>query len=65
MNLQRLINQHPSLFAMIFPAYFVLLWISVAAIISLVGGWFSLSKVYRTGLPFQGTKWTMQGGQMR
>src|SRR5579863_9342449 len=65
MNLQRFINQHPSWFAVIFPAYFVLLWISVAAIISFVGGWFALSRVYRTRLPFQGTKWTMQSGQMR
>jgi hypothetical protein len=36
-----------------------------AAIISLVGGWFSLAKVYRTRVPFDGTKWRMQSGRMR
>jgi hypothetical protein len=65
MNLQRFINQNPSLFAVMFPAYFLFLWIFVSAIISLVSGWFSLAKVYRTRVPFQGRKWTMQNGQMR
>jgi hypothetical protein len=65
MNLQRFLNQHPYAFAVIFPAYFLFLWFSIAAIISFVGGWFSLSKLYRTRVPFQGTKWTMQSGQMR
>jgi hypothetical protein len=37
----------------------------VGAIISFVGGWFSLAKVYRTRVPFEGAKWRMQSGQMR
>jgi len=41
--MQRFIDQHPSLFAAIFPVYFVALWLLVGAIVSLVGGWFSLS----------------------
>jgi hypothetical protein len=65
MNLQRLIDQHPSIFAAIFPIYFFCLWCLVAAIVSYVGGWFSLAKVYRTRAPFNGAKWRMQSGQMR
>ena len=65
MNLQRLIDQHPSVFAAIFPIYFLCLWFLVGAIISFIGGWFSLAKVYRTRLPFNGAKWRMQSGRMR
>ena len=59
------IDQHPSVFAAIFPIYFFCLWFLVAAIISFIGGWFSLAKHYRTRLPFNGAKWRMQSGQMR
>ena len=44
-NLQRFIDQHPSLFVAIFPVYFITLWLLVGAIISFVGGWFSLSRL--------------------
>jgi hypothetical protein len=64
-NLQRFIDQHPTLFVAIFPVYFVTLWLLVGAIISFVGGWFSLSKLYRTRVPFNGAKWGGQSGQMR
>jgi hypothetical protein len=65
MNLQRLIDQHPAVFAAIFPLYFFCSWLLVAAITSFIGGWFSLAKVYRTRVPFNGTKWRGQSGQMR
>ena len=65
MNLQRLIDQHPSVFAWIFPIYFVCLWFLVTATISFVGGWLSLANPYRTRVPFNGAKWRMQSGQMR
>jgi hypothetical protein len=65
MNLQRLIDQHPSAFAAIFPIYFLCLWLLVGATISVMGGWFSLAKVYRTQVPFDGTRWRMQSAQMR
>jgi len=65
MNLQRLIDQHPSEFAAIFPIYFLCLWLLVGATISVMGGWFSLAKVYRTQVPFDGTRWRMQSAQMR
>jgi hypothetical protein len=65
MNLQHFINLHPSLFAAIFPLYFLVLWILVAALISFVGGWFSLAKVYRTKVPFNGAMWRMQSARMR
>jgi hypothetical protein len=35
------------------------------ATIGFAGGWSSLSRVYRTRVPFDGAKWGMQSGQMR
>jgi hypothetical protein len=65
MNLQHWIDQNPSAVVAIFPIYFLCLWSLVAAIISFVGGWFSLAKVYRTRVPFNGVKWRMQSARMR
>jgi len=65
MNLQRFIDQHPSVFAVIFPIYFLSLWLLVGAAISSVGGWFSLARVYRAQAAFTGAKWSMQSAQMR
>jgi small-conductance mechanosensitive channel len=65
MNFQRFIDQHASAFVVIFPVYFLCLWLLVTAIISFVGGWFSLAKVYRTRVPFSGAKWGMQSAQLR
>jgi hypothetical protein len=65
MNLQQWIDQHASLFVLIFPLYFLFLWLLVGAVISFVGGWFSLAKVYRAQGAFNGAKWKMQSGQMR
>src|SRR5580658_7692562 len=65
MNLQRLIDQHPFALLAIFPIYFLWLWLLVGATISVIGGWFSLAKVYRTQEAFDGAKWRMQSGQMR
>jgi hypothetical protein len=62
---QRLIDQHPAVFALVFPVYFLFLWLLVAAVVSFIGGWFSLAKVYRTRVPFNGPKWRMQSGRMR
>lgn len=62
MNLQRLIEQH---FALIFPMYFLTLWFLLGAVLSLIGGWFSLAQIYRTRVAFNGAKWRMQSGQMR
>jgi hypothetical protein len=64
-NLQRIIDQHPAVFAAIFPIYFLCLWLLVGATTSLIGGWFSLSRTYRTRVPFHGAKWRGQSGQMR
>ncbi|MFZ0418249.1 MAG: hypothetical protein WAM04_09080 [Candidatus Sulfotelmatobacter sp.] len=41
------------------------MWVLVSTIISFVGGWFALSQVYRTRVPFTGAKWRMQSGQLR
>jgi hypothetical protein len=67
MNLQHWIEKHPAVFVAIIPIYLLFLWLLVGAIISVVGGWFSLSKVYRTRtrVPFEGAKWGGQSGRMR
>jgi hypothetical protein len=65
MNLHRLIYQHPSVWFVLSPLYFLCLWMLVGALISVVSGWFSLARVYRTRVPFDGAKWRMQSGQMR
>ncbi len=65
MSLQRLIDQHPSEFALIFPIYFLFLWLLAGAVVSFIGGWFSLAQVYRTQEAFDGAKRRMQSGQMR
>jgi hypothetical protein len=65
LNLQHWIGQHPTAFAAIFPIYCLSLWLLIGAIISFIGGWFSLAKVYRTRLPLDGAKCRMQSGQMR
>jgi len=49
----------------IIPIQIVCTWLLVGTIISFVGGWFSLSKLYRARMPFHGMKWRMQSGQMR
>ena len=54
MNLQRLIEQHPAAPAAIMPIFFVCLWLFISATISVIGGWFSLAKVYRTQVAFDG-----------
>ncbi len=65
-HLQRFITEHPLLFwAVIFPAYFISLWLLVSTVISLIGGWFSLSKIYRARGQFLGTQLRRQSGQMR
>jgi hypothetical protein len=65
MNLQPWIDQHASLFALIFPVYFLTLWLVVGAVVSFIGGWFSLARAYRTQEEFDGATWRMQRGQMR
>ena len=67
MNLQRLIDQHP--FAAsgdlsdLLP---LVVWLLVGATISVIGGWSSLAKVYRTEVAFDGTEnGECRSGQMR
>jgi hypothetical protein len=61
---QHFTDQHPSLLAAI-PVYFVTLWLGIGAIISSMGGWLWLSKLYRAQVEFGGAKWGRQSGRMR
>ena len=61
-NFQHFLDQN---FAAVFPIFFLTLWLSISAVISFIGGWFALSKLYRASAPFNGFKRKMQSGQMR
>lgn len=66
MQLQTWIDQHPTLFwTIVFPAYFVGLWLTVCAAVSYIGGWQTLANRFRMHDIFNGAKWSMQSGQMR
>jgi hypothetical protein len=65
MNLQHAIHQHPYLLPLVFPMYFVSIWLVVGMSVSRIGGWWSLAKVYRTQDEFHGDTWRWQSGQMR
>ena len=62
MTFQRFVAQHPALYAII---SFVTLWLVVNAIASYLTGWFALSELYRTRVPFSGAKWRWQSAHMR
>lgn len=52
-------------FPIVFPLFFVCLWLFICTVISYVGGWASLSKLFRAQFPFEGATWGWQRGQMR
>ena len=62
MDAQKWIDRH---FAVVFPIYFVLLWLAITALISYTGGWRTLSKTFRARGPFKGPTWHFQSGRMR
>jgi len=64
-NMQNWLNQHPAAFCLIFPAYFLILWLLVSAINSYVGGWTALATQFRLKQPFAGPRCTWQSGHMR
>jgi hypothetical protein len=63
--MQNWLDQHHTALWLIFPAYFLTLWLLVSAIISYIGGWMTLAKQFRLKQPFAGTRWTGQSDQMR
>jgi hypothetical protein len=65
MILHNLIDQHPAVAVGILLIYFVLLWLVVGAAVSLIGGWHSLAKRYRTQEAFTGAERRMQSARMR
>ena len=48
-----------------FVVYFICLWVAISFVISLVGGWFELGRVYRAAKPFQGERWRFQDAYLR
>ena len=63
-NVQRCIDQHPLLFAALFPVSFAARWLLVGAI-SFIDGWFCSSKLYQGRVPFKSAIWTIESGPMR
>ena len=48
-----------------FILFFIVLWISVSMLISVIGGWRSLSGDYRANFPYDGKKLRMKSVSMR
>src|SRR4051794_28236208 len=63
--MQNWIDNHHSALWFIIPAYGLLLWLFVSAVISLIGGWSALAKRFALNTPFLGKCWNRQSGQMR
>ena len=63
--MQSWLDHHHSALWLIFPAYFVTIWLLVSATIGYTGGWTTLVKRFRLQEPFTGQQWTRQSGQMR
>jgi hypothetical protein len=60
--MQPWIDRHPLAFWL---ADFFSIWLLVSLVISLIGGWFSLARRFRSQAPFVGSKWWGQSGWMR
>jgi hypothetical protein len=52
-------------FAIIFPLYFLTLWIGISYLIAKMGGWRALAARFRTSGEFSGATWSFQGAAMR
>ena len=63
--MQNWLNHHPSAFWIIFPLYFLALWLFVSATVSYISGWATLARRYRALEPFVGARWKWQSAQMR
>jgi len=61
-QMQAWMDQYPVAFGLV---YFVFLWLLVLFVISLLGGWFSLSRKFRYRGKFSGPKWAGVSGWMR
>lgn len=47
------------------PLYFAGFWIFISFLISLIGGWHELARVYAAEQPFEGEGWSMQDAGLR
>lgn len=52
-------------FLIVFPIFFVAMWIASGYAVALFGGWRLLARHFRAQAPFSGRKWRMQSAQMR
>ena len=48
-----------------FPIFFLVLWIGICMLLSIISGWWSLSKDYRANFPFNGKKLRMKSATLR
>jgi hypothetical protein len=48
-----------------FPLVFIVFWLVISLVISRIGGWAALAKVYRCEDSFEGERWRFRSGQMR
>lgn len=59
------LSRNPWVLAVLFPVFFVTLWVVILNFIGKVSGWASLAERYRLADPFQGETWSFQSAQMR
>jgi hypothetical protein len=62
--MQDWINNHHSVFWVIFPLCFVTLWLGASAVLSFVAGWAMLAKKFRCASSFDGVRLDLQSGRM-
>jgi hypothetical protein len=53
------------IFWIVFPLYFVSLWLGISYILSAAGGWRRLARRFRTDSAFSGEEWSFQSANMR
>jgi len=63
--MQPWIQQHPASWSVIFPIFFVAMWLLIFAAISVVGGWHALAERFRSDGSFTGVTWGWQSAYFR
>ena len=65
MSAQDWIDSHPQYLPIIFPIFFVCMWVTVSYVLGFIGGWHELAQRFRLQSSFRGLSWTMQSARMR
>jgi hypothetical protein len=55
----------PRYLPVVFPIFFVFMWVTVGFVIAQLGGWGELARYYRLQNPFDDKRWHCRSGRMR